>query len=99
VDSDNDLERECRNIKRRIRPMLGFKSFWTVRIVLGGIVVVNMLRKDQLTPASFGETPLSAATRSTNSPRSLGDRGRNTAHNHSLRQRNRSTQPIEKASR
>ncbi len=28
--------------------MLGFKSFWTAQIVLGGIEVVHMIKKKQL---------------------------------------------------
>jgi putative transposase len=48
------------NVKRRTRSMLGFKSFWTVRVVLGGIELVHMLRKGQLAAAP-GETAASAA--------------------------------------
>ena len=47
---NNIVEQEHRNVKRRIRPMLGFKSFWTARVVLGGIELVHMLRKGQLAP-------------------------------------------------
>jgi len=57
---NNVVEQDHRNIKRRIRPMLGFKSFWTARVVLGGIELVHMLRKGQLASAA-GEMPLSAA--------------------------------------
>jgi hypothetical protein len=57
---NNRVEQDHRNIKRRIRPMLGFKSFWTARVVLGGIELVHMLRKGQVAPAT-GEMPLSAA--------------------------------------
>jgi transposase-like protein len=58
---NNDLEQDHRNIKRRVRPMLGFKSFWSARIVLGGIELIHMLRKGQLAPSSSAATPLSAA--------------------------------------
>ena len=44
---NNLVEQDHRNIKRRVRPMLGFKSFWTARIVLAGIELVHMLRKGQ----------------------------------------------------
>ena len=45
---NNIVEQDHRNIKRRIRLMLGFKSFWTARIVLAGIELVHMLKKGQL---------------------------------------------------
>ena len=44
---NNIVEQDHRNIKRRIRPMLGFKSFWTARIALAGIELVNMIKKAQ----------------------------------------------------
>ena len=34
---NNIVEQDHRNIKRRIRGMLEFKSFWKARIVLGGV--------------------------------------------------------------
>ncbi len=40
--------------------MLGFKSFWTARVALGGIELVHMLRKGQLAVAT-GQTLLSPA--------------------------------------
>ena len=39
-----------RCIKKRIRPMLGFKSFVSASATLDGIEVANMIRKGQLTP-------------------------------------------------
>jgi putative transposase len=57
---NNIVEQDHRNIKRRIRPMLGFKSFWTARVVLAGIELVHMLRKGQLA-AEGDKTPLTAA--------------------------------------
>ena len=48
---NNSVEQDHRNIKRRTRSMLGFKSFWTARVVLGGIELVHMLRKGQLASA------------------------------------------------
>ncbi|WP_424830110.1 IS6 family transposase [Ruegeria sp.] len=47
---NNIIEQDHRCIKRRIRPMLGFKSFASTASVLAGIELVNMIRKDQLTP-------------------------------------------------
>ncbi|MBK7960263.1 MAG: IS6 family transposase [Bdellovibrionales bacterium] len=43
----NILEQDHRNIKRRTRPMLGFKSFWSARVVLAGIELVSMIKKGQ----------------------------------------------------
>ena len=36
-----------RFIKRRIRPMLGFKSFWSAQATLAGIELWRMLKKVQ----------------------------------------------------
>lgn len=44
------IEQDHRFIKRRIRPMLGFKSFTSAASVLAGIELVNMIRKGQFTP-------------------------------------------------
>lgn len=44
---NNLVEQDHRNIKRRIRPMLGFKSFRRAQGVLAGIEVVTMIRKGQ----------------------------------------------------
>lgn len=44
---NNLIEQDHRNIKRRIRPMLGFKSFRRAQGVLAGIEVVTMIRKGQ----------------------------------------------------
>ena len=57
---NNIVEQDHRSIKRRVRSMLGFKSFRTATVVLGGIELVHMLRKGQLASAE-GATPVSAA--------------------------------------
>jgi putative transposase len=44
---NNRIEQDHRAIKRRIRPMLGFKSLNSARAVLGGIEMVHMMRKRQ----------------------------------------------------
>ena len=44
---NNLIEQDHRNIKRRIRPMLGFKSFRRAQGVLAGIEVVAMIGKGQ----------------------------------------------------
>ena len=44
---NNRIEQDHRAIKRRVRPMLGFKSADSARLILGGIELVHMLRKQQ----------------------------------------------------
>jgi transposase-like protein len=44
---NNRIEQDHRAIKRRIRPMLGFKSIKSARVILGGIEMVHMMRKGQ----------------------------------------------------
>jgi putative transposase len=44
---NNLVEQDHRNIKRRVRPMLGFKPFRGAQGVLAGIEVVTMIRKGQ----------------------------------------------------
>jgi putative transposase len=44
---NNRLEQDHRRIKRRVRPMLGFKSTATAAIILAGIEMVHMMRKRQ----------------------------------------------------
>ncbi|MFP7609913.1 IS6 family transposase [Serratia quinivorans] len=45
---NNLTEQDHRNIKRRIRPMLGFKSFRRAQTILAGIELIHMIRKGQL---------------------------------------------------
>jgi putative transposase len=40
-------EQDHRAVKRRIRPMLGFKSLASARAILGGIELIHMMRKGQ----------------------------------------------------
>jgi transposase-like protein len=42
---NNRIEQDHRAIKRRVRPMLGFKSMTTARVILSGIEMVYMMRK------------------------------------------------------
>jgi transposase-like protein len=44
---NNRIEQDHRAVKRRIRPMLGFKSMASARAILDGIDMVHMLRKGQ----------------------------------------------------
>lgn len=45
---NNIVEQDHRAIKRITRPMLGFKSFWSARIVIDGIETMHMIRKGQM---------------------------------------------------
>jgi transposase-like protein len=44
---NNRIEQDHRAVKRRIRPMLGFKSLNSARAILGGIEMVYVIRKGQ----------------------------------------------------
>jgi putative transposase len=44
---NNRIEQDHRAVKRRIRPMLGFKSAASARTILSGIEMVHMMRKGQ----------------------------------------------------
>jgi putative transposase len=44
---NNRIEQDHRAIKRRVRPMLGFKSTESARAILSGIEMVHMMRKGQ----------------------------------------------------
>jgi putative transposase len=44
---NNRIEQNHQRIKRRIRPMLGFKSLETAATILSGIELVQMMRKRQ----------------------------------------------------
>jgi len=45
---NNQVEQDHRFVKRRTRPMLGFKAFRSAKITLAGIKVMHMIRKGQL---------------------------------------------------
>ena len=45
---NNIVEQDHRAIKRITRPMLGFKSFWSARIIIAGIETTHMIRKGQM---------------------------------------------------
>lgn len=45
---NNIVEQDHRAIKRIVRPMLGFKSFRSARILIAGIETMHMIRKGQL---------------------------------------------------
>ena len=45
---NNIVEQDHRAVKRVTRPMLGFKSFWSARIIIGGIETMHMIKKGQM---------------------------------------------------
>ncbi|UTW44014.1 DDE-type integrase/transposase/recombinase [bacterium SCSIO 12844] len=46
---NNQVEQDHRFIKRRMKPMLGFKTFKSAESTLAGYELINMLRKGQHT--------------------------------------------------
>jgi transposase-like protein len=54
---NNIVEQDHRAIKRRTRPMLGFKDFRCARILLSGIEIMHMSRKGQMKDGGRGQTP------------------------------------------
>ena len=48
---NNVVEQDHRAIKRKVRPMMGFKSFWSASVTLAGIELMHMIRKGQLKAA------------------------------------------------
>jgi transposase-like protein len=54
---NNIIEQDHRAIKRRIRPMLGFKKFRCARILLGGIEMAHMIAKGQMKDIGARQTP------------------------------------------
>jgi len=45
---NNIVEQDHRAIKRRVRPMMGFKSFWSARRMIAGIETMHMIAKGQM---------------------------------------------------
>ncbi len=55
---NNIVEQDHRAVKRKMRPMLGFKSFWAARCTIAGMEVMHAIRKGQLATAGTGaQTP------------------------------------------
>jgi putative transposase len=55
---NNLIEQDHRAVKRLVRPMLGFKSFWAARCTIAGIEVMHAIRKGQLvSTAEVYQTP------------------------------------------
>lgn len=53
---NNIVEQGHRAIKRRTRPMMGFKNFRCARIVPGGIEVMHMIRKGKMKSTRKNQT-------------------------------------------
>jgi putative transposase len=55
---NNIVEQDHRGVKRKVRPMLGFKSFWGARCTIAGIEVMHAIRKGQLATTESGPQTL-----------------------------------------
>ncbi|EIM94447.1 ISBmu21 transposase, partial [Paraburkholderia hospita] len=53
---NNIVEQDHRAIKRRTRPMMGFKDFQCARIILSGIETMHMIRKGQMKDSGVTRT-------------------------------------------
>jgi transposase-like protein len=56
---NNIVEQDHRAIKRIVKPMMGFKDFRCARIILSGIELMHMIRKEQV-KTSKGTSPSAA---------------------------------------
>ena len=45
---NNIVQQDQRAIKLITRPIIGFKSFWSARIIIDGIETMHMIRKGQM---------------------------------------------------
>lgn len=55
---NNIVEHDHRAVKRVVRPMLGFKPFWSARCTIAGIELTHTIRKGQLvTSRAKHQTP------------------------------------------
>ncbi len=52
---NNIIEQDHRNIKRIVKPMMGFKTFNSARRTLSGIEAMNMIRKGQVKGMKQGD--------------------------------------------
>ena len=53
---NNIIEQDHRNIKRIVKPMMGFKTFNSARRTLSGIEAMNMIRKGQVKRVKQGDS-------------------------------------------
>ncbi len=64
---NNVIEQEHRNIKRIVKPMMGFQSFNTARRTWSGIEAMNMIPKGQVNGIEQGSSVSQARSLSKNS--------------------------------
>lgn len=50
---NNIVEQDHRRVKQRLYPMLGFKNFRNAAVMIGGIKLVQKIRKGQFDVAQF----------------------------------------------
>jgi transposase-like protein len=67
---NNRIEQDHCAIKRRVRPMLGFQSMATARVILGGIEMIHMMRKQQ---AKYACNPAVVARRAVRTARRVSE--------------------------
>ena len=53
---NNIVEQDHHTIQRIIKPMMGFKDFRCARIILAGIELMHMIRKEQMHDDGFSKT-------------------------------------------
>jgi transposase-like protein len=53
---NNMIEQDHRNVKRIVKPMMGFQSFKTARRTFCGIEAMNMMRKGQVKDINQGDS-------------------------------------------
>ena len=53
---NNIVKQDHRAVKRVVKPMLGFKSFWAVCCTIAGIEIMHAMRKEQLATTGTGFT-------------------------------------------
>ena len=58
---NNLVEQDHRRIKRRVRPMLGFKRFVTARRTIAGVEAMAMLAKGQVRGVPVRDMPAQRA--------------------------------------
>jgi DDE domain len=54
MPDNNVVEQDYRGIKRKVRPMMGFKSFWSASVTLAGIELMQKIRKGSLKATGRG---------------------------------------------
>ncbi len=55
---NNIVEQDHRAIKRRTRPMMGFKTFWSATKIIASIETMHMIKKGQLScPGGLAFSP------------------------------------------